>query len=95
MKYEFVTRSIPTLWKGCYLLLARALPPVVFMDQPLRSVRCFLAHSTEFWLRGSESDQTFWLRTSESDQTLTRLFSFSSSNVLRMFCESELSSPET
>ena len=44
MKYEFVTRSIPTLWKGCYLLLARALAPVVFMAQPLRSVRCFLAH---------------------------------------------------
>jgi hypothetical protein len=43
MKYEFVTRSIPTLWKGCYLLLARALPPVVFMAQPLRSVRCFMA----------------------------------------------------
>ena len=33
MKYGFVNviRSIPTLWKGCYLLLARALPPVVFM----------------------------------------------------------------
>jgi hypothetical protein len=36
MKYGFIViRSIPTLWKGCYLcnlLLARALPPVVFMD---------------------------------------------------------------
>ena len=28
----FVMRwTLPTLWKGCYLLLARALPPVVFM----------------------------------------------------------------
>ena len=38
MEYEFVTRSIPTLWKGCYLLVARALPPVVFMAQHLRFV---------------------------------------------------------
>ena len=38
MKYEFVTRSIPTLWKGCYLLVARALPPVVFMAQHLHFV---------------------------------------------------------
>ena len=33
MKYGFVIWSILTLWKGCYLLLARALPPVVFMAQ--------------------------------------------------------------
>ena len=44
MEYAFVTRSIPTLWKGCYLLVARALPPVVFMAQHLRSV----IHSMEF-----------------------------------------------
>ena len=44
MEYAFVTRSIPTLWKGCYLLVARALPPVVFMAQHLRSV----IHGMEF-----------------------------------------------